>query len=54
MEARTASFYFSFMVVSLADSKLVIPALQIFVESLVGNDSFLSHVISLICLLSAN
>ena len=52
MEARTTCFYFSFVMVCLTYSKLVIPALQIFVKTFVGNDFFLCHVISLVMRLS--
>ena len=52
MEARTTGFYLSFVMIGFTDSKLVIPALQIFVEAFVGNDGFLCHVISLVMRLS--
>ncbi len=52
MEARTAGLYFPFVMVGFTDSKLVISALQIFVEAFVRDDSFLCHVISLVMRLS--
>ena len=52
METRATGFYFSFVMVGFTDSKLIIPALQIFVEAFVGDDSFLCHVVSLVMRLS--
>ena len=43
MESRTAGLNLPFVVVSFANRKLVIPALQIFVEPFVCDDSFLCH-----------
>ena len=53
MKTRTAGFYFSFVVISFANRKLVIPALQILIKPFVGNDSFLCHVISFVMRLSS-
>ena len=43
MESRTASLYFSFMVVGFANFKLIVAALHIRVKTFVGNDFFLCH-----------
>lgn len=52
MKTRTSGLNLSFVVVSFANRKLVIPALQILIKPFVGNDSFLCHVISFVMRLS--